>query len=36
MAFASARLQEKEVQPELMQYLFQLPIWIRCMSGCCY
>lgn len=36
MAFASALPQEKEVQPELMQYLFQLPLWIRCMSGCCY
>jgi hypothetical protein len=36
MAFASALPQEREVQPELMQYLFQLPLWIRCMSGCCY
>ena len=36
LAFASALPKEKEVQPELMQYLLQLPIWIRCMSGCCY
>jgi hypothetical protein len=36
LAFASALPQEQGVQPEVMQYLLQLPIWIRCMSGCCY
>jgi hypothetical protein len=36
MVFASALPERQAVRSEQDQYLLQLPLWIRCMSGCCY